>query len=105
MCSPPNSIAERIEAVAAAYYRQMEQFCPLERDLIEWFVQLSTDDKTAAAGLRYERWPTLTGFKRYFLEKKGHSLPAYMARHLSAQELAHWADEAAGGPALGPASR
>lgn len=93
MPTPSVVIAERILAVTAAYYRQIAQFSPAERDLIDWFVQLSRDEKTAAAGLAYETWPALPAFQRYYLEKQGHSLPAYLAGHLTEQELAQWADE------------
>lgn len=96
MVPPPNPAAERINEVTAAYYRQIEQFSPLERDLIDWFVQLSPEDKTAAAGLPYETWPALDGFRRYYLEKRGCSMLAYMETHLTRPERAEWVDEAAG---------
>jgi hypothetical protein len=90
MSIPLPSIAARITEVIFAYYDQIEQFSPAERDLIDWFVQLPRPEKTAAAQVAYDTWLALPGFKRYYLEKKGYAMPAFMARHLTEQELAQW---------------
>lgn len=87
------TVAKRIEEVASAYYRQMEHYNPKEKELIDWFVQLSSDDKTLVAAVHPDAWPALTGFQRYYLEKQGHSMHAYMAGHLTGQELSEWMDE------------
>lgn len=81
-----------------AYYRQIEQFSPAERDLIDWFVQLPRVAKTAAAQAAYETWLALPNFQRYYLEKKGHAMLPYMASQLTEQELAQWVEEAAKNP-------
>lgn len=90
MSVPLSSITARITEVTLAYYDQIAQFSPAERDLIDWFVQLPRAEKTAAAQVAYDTWPALIGFKRYYLEKKGYAMPAYMASQLAEQELAQW---------------
>ncbi len=95
MQTPSPAVAAKISEVASAYYRQIELFAPQERDLIDWFIQLSKDEKTNAAAVRPDSWPALTEFKRYYLEQKGHLMADYLAAHLTAKELSWWTDDAA----------
>jgi len=95
MQTPSPAVATKVSEVALAYYRQMELFAPQERDLIDWFIQLSKDEKTNAAAVRPDSWPALTEFKRYYLEQQGHSMSGYMTAHLTAKDLSWWADNAA----------
>lgn len=91
------TIPEKVAQVVIAYYRQIEQFSPTREDLVFWYVQLSLVDGTTVAALPTHSWYSLPSFKRYFLEKHGHSMPEYMAQHLTPHELTYWTDDDANG--------
>lgn len=87
--SPP---VDQVTALLWSYYHQIDLEGIRERDTIDWFVQLPRPDKTRAAGILPEQWPLLSGFRRYFLEKQGLLLAAYLRQHLTRAEFATWAD-------------
>lgn len=93
MQDPFGTIPEKVVQVMIAYYRQIEQFSPVRQDLVSWYVQLSLADGETVAVLPTNSWYNLPSFKRYFLEKCGHSMPEYMAQHLTPHELTYWTDD------------
>ncbi len=87
------TIPEKVAQVAIDYYRQIEKFSLTRQDLTDWYVQLSIADGTTIAVIPTNSWYSLPPFKRYFLEKCGCSMSAYMAQYLTAHELTYWVDD------------
>ncbi len=92
----PISVSEKVVVVTRAYYLLIEEFTPSISELAAWFVQLPVNQKTEMAALDPALWFTLPAFRRYFLEKRGHSMEAYMAAHLAPAELSYWLAEEEG---------
>ena len=90
-------VSEKVAQVVNDYYHQIDRFSLTIRDLADWYIRLSIVDGTHIAVIPLSSWYNLFSFKRYFLEKHGYLMPAYMAEHLTPQELPHWIDDRNGG--------
>jgi hypothetical protein len=88
--APDHSLAERIAEAVKGYYRQADSVPLSARELLAWYGSLSPQDQAHVHTLGPYHWAVLPLFKRYVLEQRGHSLAAYMQRHLTPPEFDYW---------------
>jgi hypothetical protein len=84
---------EKVAQAIVAYYRLTEKLSMLPQAVAEWLDMLPPSEKQALAMLNFPQLSRLPAFKRYYLEKHGYSIDAYMADHLTPSELSYWADD------------
>ncbi|ALW84954.1 hypothetical protein AUC43_07525 [Hymenobacter sedentarius] len=95
--------AEKVAATVLAYYRQLDALRVTAREFACWFDARSPADKVSLVRVGLAQSQQLPAFRRFLLEKRGHSMPAYMRAHLTPQELSLWADDAGvDAPSPGP---
>ena len=95
--TPSQQTTEKVAETILAYYRQANDFVATAVEFATWFDELP-------APLRLQMYPrglryclALPPLKRYVLEQRGYSMPAYMSTHLTPKELMHWVDDLYGG--------
>ena len=89
--------SEKVAETVVAYYRLLEVASSTAEELASWFDSLFPDARAELNLIGLHRAILLPSFKRYVLEKRGHSMQAYMAAHLTPQELLYWVDDGDGG--------
>ena len=91
---------EKVAETVVAYYRQIEEFVPTAEEVAQWFDALPAPLRLQMHTYGLRRCRTLPSFRRYVLEGRGYSMPAYMAAHLTSDVLVHWVDDGDGGVLL-----
>ncbi|MBW3131240.1 hypothetical protein [Hymenobacter profundi] len=94
---PQQLLTQKIATTALAYYRQLESLPPTALELATWFDALAAPTRLQMHTLGLQACLRLPVFKRYVLEKRGYSMPAYMALHLAPDELVQWVDNSESG--------
>jgi hypothetical protein len=84
---------ERIAQVTRDYYRQADDFSLSAQELFAWYRTLLSQAQADVVALGPYHWAVLPAFKRYVLEKRGHSLSAYLKLHLTPAEFAYWCEQ------------
>ena len=91
------TVSEKVAETALAYYRLTDSLIPTAQEVINWLESLLPSIQTEMVQLDYQQAILLPSFKRYLLESRGNSMPAYMAAHLTPEELPYWVDDNDGG--------
>lgn len=94
---PEQTTVEKVAETVLSYYRLANARLPSTQEFRSWFESLVPASQAELVLLSLEQANFLPAFKRYILEGRGYSMPAYMAAHLTPQELPYWVDDNDGG--------
>lgn len=95
--TPDLRTLEKVAETVINYYRQLDEWVPTAEEIAQWFDALPAPLRLQMHTYGLRRCLTLPSFRRYVLEGRGYSMPAYMAAHLTPHELLHWVDDGDGG--------
>ena len=90
---PALTSAEVVAQTVENYYCQASAFTILTSERAAWFLAQPSEQRTLLAAILPAQWDLMSAFQRYVLEARGYSMRAYMAAHLTADQLAHWIDD------------
>lgn len=85
------TLPEQVAQALVAYYRQADGFVVSAQELLAWYTSLTLPEKEDVRRLGPYHWAMLPKYKRFLLERRGYSLRAYLALHLTTPAFAHWA--------------
>jgi hypothetical protein len=87
---PAQSIAEK---VVETYYRLTDYLLPTTQEVTDWLESLRPLVRMEMRLLDFQQIRLVPGFKRHLLEGRGYFMQAYMAGHLTPEELSYWVDD------------
>lgn len=93
----PPTPAEIVAQTVVNYYHQLTAFVVPVSERMTWYNAQSSEQQAVLSTLVPYMWELLPSFRRYALEVRGRSMRAYMAEHLTPDELKLWIDDGDGG--------
>ncbi|MGY2134500.1 hypothetical protein ACW9KT_19890 [Hymenobacter sp. HD11105] len=90
MESPYIPPCDKVTDTVLAYYRQVDELVITAQELATWFDLLPAPTRLQMHTLGLRTCLTLPAFRRSVLEHRGRSMAAYMAAHLTPDELRLW---------------
>ncbi|GAC1381752.1 MAG: hypothetical protein NVS3B25_33400 [Hymenobacter sp.] len=95
MSTPPYAITQAIQA----YYDQAGALTLTATDFYHWLASLPAVRRAEVMKSRFS-FLHQPDFLRYCLERRGHRLPDFLARHLSLADFAQWVASGENKPTL-----